>query len=55
MTPRRVLVVGLALSGEAAALALRAEGTEVVGYDRKPELDPELAGRLAAAGVEVHL
>ncbi len=55
MTPRRVLVVGLALSGEAAALALRAEGTEVVGYDRKPELDPELAGRLAVAGVEVHL
>jgi UDP-N-acetylmuramoylalanine--D-glutamate ligase len=55
VTPRRVLVVGLALSGEAAALALRAEGTEVVGYDRKPELDPELAGRLAAAGVEVHL
>ena len=55
MTPRRVLVVGLALSGEAAALALRAEGTEVVGYDRKPELDSELAGRLAAAGVEVHL
>src|SRR5262249_40829111 len=55
MTPRRALVVGLALSGEAAALALRGAGTEVVGYDRKPGLDADVAGRLAAAGGEVQL
>jgi len=55
VTPRRALVVGLALSGEAAALALRAAGADVVGYDRKPELERDVAGRLAAAGVEVHL
>jgi UDP-N-acetylmuramoylalanine--D-glutamate ligase len=55
VTPRRALVVGLALSGEAAALALRATGAEVVGYDRKTKLDAAVAGRLAAAGVEIHL
>jgi UDP-N-acetylmuramoylalanine--D-glutamate ligase len=55
VTPRRALVVGLAQSGEAAALALRGTGAEVVGYDREPTLDADLAGRLAAAGVEVHL
>jgi UDP-N-acetylmuramoylalanine--D-glutamate ligase len=52
---KRVLVLGLARSGEAAALALRAGGVEVVAHDRNPSLDPALAGRLAAAGVEVHL
>jgi UDP-N-acetylmuramoylalanine--D-glutamate ligase len=52
---RRVLVLGLARSGEAAALALRAQCDEVVGLDRKPDLDPDVAGRLAAAGVELHL
>jgi UDP-N-acetylmuramoylalanine--D-glutamate ligase len=48
----RALVLGLARSGEAAALLLRREGVEVVGVDRSPSLD---AGRLAAAGVEVRL
>jgi UDP-N-acetylmuramoylalanine--D-glutamate ligase len=55
VTVERALVVGLARSGEAAALALRAERAEVVGYDRDRELDSEIVGRLAAAGVEVHL
>jgi UDP-N-acetylmuramoylalanine--D-glutamate ligase len=49
--PSRVLVVGLARSGEAASLALARRGVEVVAADRSPELD---AGRLGAAGVEVH-
>jgi UDP-N-acetylmuramoylalanine--D-glutamate ligase len=49
--PRRVLVVGLARSGEAAALALARRGVEVVAADRSPEVEP---GRLAGAGVEVH-
>ncbi len=45
------LVVGLARSGVAAALALRARGEEVVGVDAgRPD-----TGRLAAEGVEVHL
>jgi UDP-N-acetylmuramoylalanine--D-glutamate ligase len=45
------LVVGLARSGQAAALALRALGEEVIGVDgRAPE-----TGRLARAGVEVHV
>jgi UDP-N-acetylmuramoylalanine--D-glutamate ligase len=52
------LVVGLARSGVAAALALRARGEEVIGCDagapETPGLD-EAAGRLSAAGVEVHL
>ena len=46
------LVVGLARSGVAAALALRARGEEVVGVDSG---EPEDVGRLTAAGVEVHL
>jgi len=46
------LVAGLARSGEAAALALRARGEEVVGADTGR---PERAGRLREAGVEVHL
>jgi UDP-N-acetylmuramoylalanine--D-glutamate ligase len=50
--PRRALVVGLARSGEAAALALAGRGARVVAVDRRLDLD---AGRLEAAGVEVHL
>jgi UDP-N-acetylmuramoylalanine--D-glutamate ligase len=49
--PSRALVVGLARSGQAAALALAKRGVDVVGYDRE-QVD---AGRLDAAGVEVHL
>jgi UDP-N-acetylmuramoylalanine--D-glutamate ligase len=52
------LIVGLARSGVAAALALRARGEEVIGCDAgaagTPALD-EAAGRLSAAGVEVGL
>jgi UDP-N-acetylmuramoylalanine--D-glutamate ligase len=50
--PRRALVVGVARSGQAAALALARLGVPVVGADRSGEVD---AGRLAAAGVELHL
>jgi UDP-N-acetylmuramoylalanine--D-glutamate ligase len=50
--PRRALVLGLARSGRAAALALAARGVEVVAADRSPGADP---GRLAEAGVEVRL
>ena len=50
--PRSALVVGLARSGEAAALALARRGVRVVGIDRRSELD---VGRLGDAGVEVHL
>jgi UDP-N-acetylmuramoylalanine--D-glutamate ligase len=48
---RRVLVVGLARAGSAAADALLAAGAEVVAFslDETPA-----AGRLRAAGVEVH-
>jgi UDP-N-acetylmuramoylalanine--D-glutamate ligase len=46
------LVLGLARSGQAAALALRRRGEEVSGVDVSPSLD---VGRLAEAGVEVHL
>jgi UDP-N-acetylmuramoylalanine--D-glutamate ligase len=45
------LVVGLARSGMAAALALRTRGEEVIGVDSG---EPD-AGRLRDAGVEVHL
>jgi UDP-N-acetylmuramoylalanine--D-glutamate ligase len=45
------LVVGLARSGIAAALALRARGEEVIGVDAG---SPD-TGRLADEGVEVHL
>jgi UDP-N-acetylmuramoylalanine--D-glutamate ligase len=48
----RVLVVGLARSGSAAAEALDGRGASVVGFDRDEELD---AGRLGELGVEVHL
>jgi UDP-N-acetylmuramoylalanine--D-glutamate ligase len=52
------VVVGLARSGIAAALALRARGEEVIGCDAGAGADPalvEAAQRLSAAGVEVHL
>ena len=48
---RRVLVVGLARSGMAAAEALVGRGATVVGFDRDEELD---VGRLLELGVEVH-
>ena len=49
--PRRALVVGLARSGQAAALALAKRDVSVIGFDQA-EIDP---GRLAAAGVEVRV
>jgi UDP-N-acetylmuramoylalanine--D-glutamate ligase len=49
---RRVLVVGLARAGTAAASALLRQGATVVGFDANPQLD---AGRLRASGVEIHL
>jgi len=51
-------VVGLARSGVAAALALRARGLAVTGVDSGSANDPALqkaAGRLRDAGVEVRL
>jgi UDP-N-acetylmuramoylalanine--D-glutamate ligase len=51
-------VVGLARSGVAAALALRARGAEVIGVDAGAAGAPGLAqaaGRLREAGVEVRL
>jgi UDP-N-acetylmuramoylalanine--D-glutamate ligase len=50
--PRRALVLGLARSGQAAALALARHGVPTVAADRADGLE---TGRLAAAGVEVHL
>jgi UDP-N-acetylmuramoylalanine--D-glutamate ligase len=47
---RRVLVVGLARAGAAAAEALVHEGAAVVGFDRDSSID---TGRLRALGVEV--
>ena len=58
LTPGPFLVVGLARSGVAAALTLRARGEEVIGCDTGASSDPALAqaaGRLSEAGVEVHL
>ncbi len=58
LPPGPYLVVGLARSGTAAALALRARGEEVIGCDAGAPGDPRLdeaARRLSAAGVEVHL
>ncbi|HEX5245535.1 MAG TPA: UDP-N-acetylmuramoyl-L-alanine--D-glutamate ligase [Gaiellaceae bacterium] len=49
---RRVLVLGLGVTGEAAALALAARGADVVVSDRSAEADP---GRLAGTGVEMRL
>jgi UDP-N-acetylmuramoylalanine--D-glutamate ligase len=48
----RVLVVGLARSGTAAAELLVASGATVVAFDRDEGLD---VGRLRGLGVEVHL
>ena len=48
----RVLVIGLARSGRAAAEALVAHGAAVVGFDRDPAVD---RGRLGELGVEVHV
>ena len=50
--PRRVLVVGMGLSGEAAALALGRRGVEVVTADRKDGTDADL-GLLDDVGVLV--
>ena len=50
--PRRAVVLGLGVTGEAAALALAASGVEVVATDRSPDADP---GRLAGTGVELRL
>jgi UDP-N-acetylmuramoylalanine--D-glutamate ligase len=47
-----MLVLGLARSGQAAALALRRRGIEVIGVDSSMDVE---TGRLAKAGVEVHL
>jgi UDP-N-acetylmuramoylalanine--D-glutamate ligase len=52
------LVVGLARSGVAAAMALRARGEEVIGCDAGAPDEPRLAEaveRLSRSGVEVHL
>jgi UDP-N-acetylmuramoylalanine--D-glutamate ligase len=50
--PRRALVLGLARSGQAASLALRAHGVEVVGHDRSREIEIE---RLVEVGADVRL
>jgi UDP-N-acetylmuramoylalanine--D-glutamate ligase len=50
--PRRVLVVGLARSGRAAALALARRGATVVGADLDRDLD---TGGLSEEGIELHL
>ncbi len=58
LPPGPYLVVGLARSGTAAALALRARGEEVIGCDAGAPGNPELdaaARRLSGAGVEIHL
>ncbi len=58
LPPGPYLVVGLARSGEAAALVLRATGERVIGLDAGDSRDPQLsatAQRLSRAGVEVHL
>jgi UDP-N-acetylmuramoylalanine--D-glutamate ligase len=58
LPPGPYLVVGLARSGVAAALALRARGEAVIGVDAGAADNPALAqaaGRLSEAGVEVHL
>ncbi len=58
LPPGPYVVVGLARSGIAAALALRGRGEEVIGCDAGGPEDRRLAaaaGRLSEAGVEVHL
>ncbi len=53
LPPGPLLIVGLARSGVAAALALRARGAEVVGCDAQP-VDAAVRAELEAAGVAVH-
>src|SRR3954453_22311318 len=53
LPPGPFLVVGLARSGVAAALALRAQGQAVTGCDAG-ERAPEARARLQGAGVAVH-
>ena len=53
LPPGPFLVVGLARSGVAAALALRERGGEVYGCDAG-EVDDDVRARLEAAGVAVH-
>ncbi len=58
LPPAPYLVIGLARSGIAAALALRALGHEVIGCDSGSAAEDRLgaaARRLSQAGVEVHL
>jgi UDP-N-acetylmuramoylalanine--D-glutamate ligase len=63
LPPGPYVVLGLARSGVAAALALRARGEEVIGADSGPPTRPParaggrdvVSGRLSQAGVEVHL
>jgi UDP-N-acetylmuramoylalanine--D-glutamate ligase len=50
--PRRALVVGLARSGRAAAVALARRGVDVVAADSSPDAD---VGRLGEIGVELRL
>ena len=50
--PNRALVVGLARSGSAASLALRAQGVAVIAHDRSNDVD---AADLIRAGVDVRL
>jgi UDP-N-acetylmuramoylalanine--D-glutamate ligase len=50
--PRRALVLGLARSGQAAALALARHGVPTLAVDKAEGLD---VGRLAEAGVEIQL
>src|SRR3954452_16245415 len=52
LPPGPYVVVGLARSGVAAALALRELGERVVGTDARP-VAPEVKARLEAAGVSV--
>ena len=52
LSGKRVLVVGLARSGNAAASVLVAQGAEVVAFDRDDTVE---TGRLGELGVEVHL
>src|SRR5919107_5239399 len=53
LPPGPYVVVGLARSGVAAALALRERGAEVVGVDSGP-VPGEAVERLLAAGAALH-
>jgi UDP-N-acetylmuramoylalanine--D-glutamate ligase len=53
LPPGPFLVVGLARSGRAAGVVLRARGEEVTGCDSGP-VDAAAVGELEAAGVAVH-